>query len=182
MKKRIAIIKQQAGDEGKKALMVVLGFASGAFIAKGMDKLSEKFPEAEPYIKYAKPFLLSGGGFLISAATTKDEIVKYYGYGLATAGAFAGINLIPFAKDFIGFGSIEGGLGTTYYTESNLNSLEIGNFGINALPVKSFAVEDTPSFKVELPELEVSTENMLGNNLGYNGEATKNSDRFKGII
>lgn len=178
MKKRIAILKQQAGDEGTKTLMVVLGFASGALISKGMDKLSEKFPEAEPFVRYAKPFLLSGGGFLISAATTKEEKAKYFGYGLATAGAFAGIKLVPFANDFLGFSGFENGT-TTYYTESNLNNVEIGNFGINALPVKSFSVEDTPNPKIDLPDLN---DGISGNNLGYNGEATSQSDRFKGII
>lgn len=182
MKKRIAIIKQQAGDEGKKNLMVVLGFASGALVSKGMDKLSEKFPEAEPFVKYAKPLVLGGGGLLISSATTKDEILKYFGYGVSTAGAFDGIKLIPFAKDFLGLSGADTDSPTTYYTESNLNNVELGNFGINALPVKSFSVEDTPNFKIELPELQTNNSNMSGtNSLGYNESATDDVD-FRGIL
>jgi hypothetical protein len=181
MKNRIAIIKQQVGNEGKKTVMVVLGFVSGAAISKGMDKLSEKYPVAEPFVKYARPILLGGGGLLISSATTKEEILKYFGYGLATAGAFDGIKLVTFAKDFLGLNGLENDTPTTYYTESNLNNVELGNFGLNAIPINSFSVEDTPGFKMELPELQTSSTMSGANNLGYNESATDDVD-FRGIL
>ena len=182
MKKRIENIKRQAGDEGKKVLMVVLGFASGAAIAKGMDMLSEKFPEAEPFVKYARPILLSGGGFLISAATTNEEKhLKHFGYGLVAAGAFEGLKLIPIAKDYLSLSGIDNNMATTYYTESNSN-LELGSFGLNALPIKSFEMEEAPSFSLNLPVLDNNT-NFSGNNsFGYNGDVTDDADRISGII
>jgi hypothetical protein len=182
MKNRIAIIKQQIGSESKKSVMVVLGFMSGTAIAKGMDMLTEKFPEAEPFVKYARPILLAGGGLLISSATTKEESLKYFGYGVTTAGAFDGIKLVPFVKDYLGLSGLESGMPTTYYTENNSSNLELGNFGINALPVKSFTMEDAPSFKIHLPDLEGTQNSFSGNTFGYNGDATDETDKFKGIL
>lgn len=181
MKKRLTIIKEQVGEESKKTLMVLLGFTSGALLSKGMDMLSEKFPTAEPFVKYAKPLVFSGGGILISSATTKDELMKYFGYGVSAVGVYNGIKLVPFAKDFFGMGGVEPDVATTYYTESNLNAIEAGNFGINALPVKSFSVEETPRFKVELPELQTSSSPSGNTDLGYNEGATDDVD-FRGIL
>lgn len=178
MKKRIDNIKRQAGDEGKKVLMVVLGFASGAAIAKGMDMLSEKFPQAEPFVRYARPVLLSGGGFLISAATTNEEKhLKHFGYGLAAAGAFEGLKLIPIAKDYLSLSGIDNNMATTYYTESNL---ELGSFGLNALPVRSFEMEEAPTFNLNLPVLD--NETNISGSFGYNGDVTDDADRIQGII
>ena len=88
---------------------------------------------------------------------------------------------MPVAKEFFGLSGLGNDSPTTYYTESNLNNVELGNFGINALPVKSFMVEDTPSFKLELPELEYNQSNVSGtSDLGYNESATDDVD-FRGI-
>ena len=178
MKNRIENIKQQYKDEGKKSLLIVIGFASGLTISKGMNYLTEKYPEVEPFVKYARPILLSGGGLLISSATTKDEHLKYLGYGVSIAGALEGIKLIPVAKEFLGLSGINQDMPTTYYTESNSNNLDLGSFGINALPVKSFSVENAPSYKIDLPDLE----GVGKTNLGYNGDATSDADSMKCII
>jgi hypothetical protein len=181
MKNRIDNIKRQAGDESKKALMVVLGFASGAAIAKGMDMLSEKFPQAEPFVKYARPVILSGGGFLISAAASNEEkALKHFGYGLVASGAFEGLKLIPIAKEYLSLSGVND-MPTTYYTENSSN-LELGSFGLNAIPIGSFTMEDAPSFSINLPSLDNET-NFSGNNsFGYNGDTTGDADRIKGII
>lgn len=182
MKKRIENIKRQYADEGKKVFMVVLGFASGAAIAKGMDLLTEKFPQAEPFVKYARPLILSGGGFLISASTTNEEkALKSFGYGLVAAGAFEGLKLIPIAKDYLSLSGL-GEIPTTYYTENNNSNLELGSFGLNALPVSSFSMEDAPSFSLNLPALDNET-NISGNSgVGYNGDITDDADTIRGIL
>lgn len=178
MKKRIENIKRQYADEGKKVFMVVLGFASGAAIAKGMDMLAEKFPQAEPFVKYARPFVLSGGGFLISASTsTEEKALKHFGYGLVASGAFEGLKLIPIAKDYLSLSGFGDNMATTYYTENN--SLELGSFGLNALPVNSFSMEDAPSFNLNLPALDNET-TISG--MGYNGNMTDEADNIRGIL
>lgn len=182
MKKRIENIKKQYADEGKKVFMVVLGFASGAAIAKGMDWLTEKYPQVEPFVKYGKPLVLGGGGYLISAATSSDEkAAKHFGYGLTASGAFEGLKLIPIAKDYLSLSGIGDNIPTTYYTENNSN-LELGNFGLNALPVNSFTMEDAPSFNLNLPALDNETNISGTNSFGYNGDATDDVDNIQGII
>lgn len=182
MKQRIAIIKSQAGNEAKKTGMVILGMVTGTALAKGMDKLGELMPATADFIKYAKPIVIGGGGFLIAAGTTKDEIVKHFGYGLIGAGAYQGCKLVPFLSENFGFS----GLGqvsdtaTNYYTESNLNNIDLGSFGLDALPVTSFRFENPQAQTLDLPEL--STSHSINDNLGYNPSATDETDQFKGII
>lgn len=183
MKNRIENIKRQYADEGKKVFMVVLGFASGAAIAKGMDMLTEKFPQAEPFVKYGRPLILSGGGFLISASTTNDEkALKSFGYGLVAAGAFEGLKLIPIAKDYLSLSGLGENMPTTYYTENSNSNLELGTFGLNALPVNSFSMEDAPSFSLNLPALDNETTISGNNGIGYNGEVTDDADNINGIL
>ncbi len=181
MKKRIENIKKQVGEEVKKTSMVILGFVSGVGISKGLDMLSEKFPEAESFVKYAKPIVLGSGGLLITSATDNNEIyAKAFGYGLTVSGAFEGLKLIPFVKEQLtGFE----GIATTYYTENDKPPLELGSFGLNALPVKSYSMEDAPTVKINLPDLEglgYNSDQTDVKGLGYNSSTTE--DDIKGII
>jgi len=175
MKKRIEIIKKNAVDETKKVGMVILGFIGGKGLAYGIDKLVEKYPEYETAAKYAKPVVLGGGGLLLSMGTTDDEVlVKYLGYGLATAGAIEGLKLIPFTKEFLsGFGENI----NTYYTEGDKPMLELGNFGLNNLPISSYNLQDAPMVKFELPVLDEKIGNLGFNpaqvDLGYNPAQTE---------
>lgn len=181
MKKRVQNIKNQAADEAKKVGFTILGFATGLAISKGMQQISTKYPQMEPFVKYATPILLAGGGFVLSAATEKDEIAaKHIGYGLTTAGVFDGIKLIPVAKDFLS--GLDGEIGRSYYVENDKPILELGEFGINALPMKSLDMQSAPTMQIELPELE-GTENINGtSDLGYNSSYTDDADTVSGII
>ena len=177
MKNIIEKIKKNAGKESKKALYVVLGFASGTVIAKGMDWVATKYPQFEPIVKFGKPVLLAGGGWLITVASEdKNELAKYIGYGLQTSAAFEGAKLLPIVKDFLG--GVDLGIGTSYYMENEKPFLELGNFGINSLPLSSLNMESAPSIRLELPNLDdmQGTEDDLLSGLGYN------SEKFDGII
>jgi hypothetical protein len=177
MKKRIENIKKQAGEEGKRLGFVILGFATGIGIAKGMAWLGEKFPQVAPAIKYGTPFFLAGGGFLLSAVTEKEEYhLKHLGYGISTSGVFEGVKLIPVAKEFLD--NLQGNLGRTYYMENDKPILELGEFGINSLPMKSIEMQEAPQMKIDLPELE----NVSGSGIGYNSSSTEDTDRVSGII
>jgi hypothetical protein len=190
MKKRIEVIKKNAVDESKKFGLVILGFIGGKGLAYGIDKLAEKYPEYELAAKIAKPVVLGGGGLLLSFGTTEDEVIaKYLGYGLATAGTIEGLKLIPFAKDFLG------GFGeniNTYYTESDKPVLELGNFGLNNLPVASYNMQDAPMMRLELPVLDESVGDLGYNpsqvDLGYNpaqhdlGYNPSQTDDVSGIL
>ncbi|MBA2612939.1 MAG: hypothetical protein H0U95_13280 [Bacteroidetes bacterium] len=183
MKKRIENIKKQSIEESKKILFVVLGFATGTAIAKGAKFIGEKYPQMQPYVQYATPILLAGGGWLISAATEKEEMeLKHLGYGLTTSGVYEGVKLVPVVKDFLS--GLEGNLGRTYYMENDKPILELGEFGINSLPMKTMDMADAPMVKIELPELEGA--NTLSYNasiidLGYSSSITDDTD-LSGII
>lgn len=183
MKKQIENIKKQAVEETKKVLFVILGFTTGTAIAKGAKMLGEKYPQLQPYMQYATPILLAGGGWVISAASEKEaSMMKHIGYGLTTSGVFEGVKLVPVVKDFLS--GLEGNLGRTYYMENDKPILELGEFGINALPMKTMDIQDAPMVKIELPELEGA--NNLGYNssitdLGYSGSITDDAD-MSGII
>lgn len=175
MKNIIVKIKKNAVKESKKALYVVLGFASGTAIAKGMDWVSTKYPQYEPMLKFGKPLLLAGGGWLISTATDDQQVIaKHVGYGLQAAGAMEGLKLLPFAKDFLS--GIDGTMGATYYMENEKPLVELGDFGINSLPVNSINIESAPAIKLDLPNLEGADDEDQINGLGYN------SAKFDGII
>lgn len=175
MKNIIGKIKKDAGKESKKALYVVLGFASGTVLAKGMNWIATKYPEYEPLMTYGKPLLIGGGGWIISTITEDGQIAaKHIGYGLQAAGALEGVKLLPFAKEFLN--GVDEGSGTTYYMENNKPSIDLGNFGINSLPVNSISMENAPSIKLDLPNLDARERDDQINGLGYN------SEKFDGII
>lgn len=164
MKKRFAIAKKNFKSESKKLTMVLLGFAGGTVIAKGLDWLATKYPQMDLAIKIAKPTLLAGGGLILSYGTTDDELIaKHLGYGFTIAGVYDGVKMIPVAKEFLsGFD----GIANTYYTESDKPPLDLGTFGLNALPVKSFSTEDAPTVEIKLPDLGYNKDQVEG--LGYN--------------
>lgn len=189
MKKRIEIIKKNAVDESKKAGLIILGFIGGKGLAYGIDKFVEKYPDYEMAAKIAKPVVLGGGGLLLSFGTTDDELLaKYFGYGLATAGAVEGLKLIPFTKEFLGgFGET-----TTYYTEGDRPVLDLGSFGLNNLPISSYNLQEAPMMKIDLPVLDEKIGNLgynpAQNDLGYNpaqndlGFNPSQTDDISGVI
>lgn len=184
MKKQIENIKRNWKSESKKAAFVILGFVGGQALSKGIDWLAQKYPQLEPAVKFGKPVVLAGGGWLLTNATSPDQLaLKYIGYGLQTAGAFEGVKLIPIAKDFLN--GVDDNISGTYYMENEKPLLELGTFGINALPVKSLDMENAPEMRLELPELDglnlenmsgTDDENISGSDLGYD------PDKFDGIL
>ncbi len=184
MKNQIQNIKKNGATEAKKAAFVILGFISGQALSKGLDMLVAKYPQIEPAVKIGKPIVLAGGGWLLSSATNESQNeLKHLGYGLTVSGAFEGLKLIPIAKEYLNLGSLEGNF-SGYYMENEKPLLELGDFGINALPVKSLDIENAPEVRLELPELDgAETElegseddTVNGTDLGYDPE------RFEGII
>lgn len=183
MKKQIENIKRNWKNESKKAAFVILGFVGGQALSKGIDWLAQKYPQLGPAVKYGKPVVLAGGGWILTNATSGDQLaLKYIGYGLQTSAVFEGIKLIPIAKDFLS--GIEGSIEGAYYMENEKPLLELGEFGINALPIKSLDMENAPEVKLDLPELDgLNLENTIGSDgtisgadLGYDPE------RFEGIL
>lgn len=173
MKKRIENIKKQYAKEGKRLLFVVAGFVAGRAFASGMDWLASKYPEHENWFKYSKAPALGVGGFLLTAASDSDaEFAKHFGYGMTASAAFEGIRIIPVAKDYLGSINFE----PTYYREDEKPALQIGDFGIKSLPVKSVEIGEVKALDVDLPELEGT-----GSDLGYNKSATTDTD-VTGII
>jgi len=185
MKKQIENIKKQYKSETKKIVMVVLGFVSGAAIAKGISMLAEKFPDHADALNYSKVPVLGASGWLICNASDTDAVLlKHLGYGLTASAALEGLKIIPVAKDILD--GVEDNMKKTYYTEDT--PLEIGNFGFHSLPLKSIELGEVPKINIELPELE-GTSNLGYNGeqtkvdgLGYNGDQTRDSDNIKGII
>jgi len=183
MKKQIENIKRNWKNESKKAAFVILGFVGGQALSKGIDWLAQKYPQLAPAVKYGKPVVLAGGGWLLTNATSGDQVaLKYVGYGLQTAGVFEGIKLIPIAKDFLA--GIDGSINGTYYMENEKPLLELGEFGINALPVKSLDMENAPEMRLELPELDgLNLDNMSGSDdEPISGHLGYDPDRFDGIL
>lgn len=172
MKKRLNNIKKQAKNETKKIGMVILGFVGGTAVAKGLSMLAEKFPEHEDFINYSKAPLLGATGWLICNASDEDAVLaKHFGYGVVASGALEGLKIIPVAKDILS--GVEENV-KSYYTEDS--PLQIGNFGLNHLPVKSIDLGEVAPIEVELPELDAK------GNLGYYGDQTRDGDNIKGII
>jgi hypothetical protein len=185
MKKRIEILKRDGVDNAKKIGMVLLGFIGGRAIAYGLDKLIEKYPDYDTIITASKHTVLAGGGLALTFLTDKEEQeLKHLGYGLTIAEGVEGMKLIPIAKDMLG------GFGNTYYTESDKPMLELGNFGLNSLPVSSYNMEDAPTMRLELPPLGGSDlgYNPAQNDLGYNpaqndlGYSSSITDDISGIL
>lgn len=189
MKKRIEILKRDGVANAKNLGMVLLGFIGGRAIAYGLDKLIEKYPDYDTIITVSKHTVLAGGGLVLTFLTDKEEQeLKHLGYGLTIAEGVEGMKLIPIAKDMLGgFGD-----GNTYYTESDKPLLELGDFGLNTLPVESYNMQDAPMMKLELPVLDESVGDLGYNpaqvDLGYNpaqvdlGYNPSRTDDVSGIL
>lgn len=176
MKKQIENIKKQYKNETKKIVMVVLGFVSGAAIAKGISMLAEKFPDYEKYLTYSKAPLLGASGWLICNASDTDAVLtKHFGYGVSASAALEGIRIIPIAKDFLD--GVGNNMQKTYYTEGD--QLQLGSFGLNSLPVKSIEMGEVQPIQIDLPELDAE---RRSGDLGYNKDQTSDADNMKGII
>lgn len=181
MKARIEKIKKDIKDEAMKAGLVILGAVTGAAVAKGLRKATESKPQLSSIVSYATPFLLGGGGIIIAAATEDKSKAKYFGYGLAVAGTFEGIKLIPVAKDMLSgiFGNSEIPAANAFYTESEERDKIMSGFGLAALPIGTTTMQDAVSFETRLPELEESVQKE--DNLGFNPSATNDVD-INGIL
>lgn len=181
MKKRVAIIKKNLIKETKNSGFVLLGFFSGLALAKAFDKAVEMYPNWENALKISKHAVLDGGGLLLTYGSDESEdITKHIGYGVLAAGALEGIKLIPFVKEQL---SGLGGLSNTYYTENS--EFNLGDFGLNALPVNSINLEEAPTVSLNLPELGAglgfNPEQTRIDGLGFNPSQTDDAD-VKGII
>lgn len=175
MKKLKENIKRQAAREGKRFAYVVLGFVTGRAVAEGINWLATKFPEHEDVFKYSKAPLLGATGFLLSAASNQDaEFLRHFGYGVTGSAAFEGIKITPVAKDYLS--GVGESMERTYYREGDKGALDLGNFGIHALPIKSIEMGEVQPIQVDLPELEGA-----GGGMGYSGSITSDADT-KGII
>lgn len=186
LNKIVGNVKKNFVPEVKNTGMVVLGLMSGLLISKGIDKLIEKYPNIESWAKFLKPAINAGGGLLIASGVDSNSKYKYFGYGLAGAGALEGIKLIPVAKEFLsGFGSTAL-LPTVYYTESgsSLPRLDMGNFGVGSMPVGSLNLQAAEPVELELPELEgtYKPETKENSDLGYNRDFTRDADDLSGLL
>jgi hypothetical protein len=189
MKKRIEILKKDGVDNAKNLGMVLLGFIGGRAIAYGLDKLIEKYPDYDTIITASKHTVLGGGGLILTFLTDKEEQeLKHLGYGITIAEGVEGMKLIPIAKEMLGgFGD-----GNTYYTEGDKPLLELGNFGLNNLPIASYDTQDAPIMRFDLPVLDESVGNLgynpAQNDLGYNpaqndlGYNASQTDDVSGIL
>jgi len=181
MKKQIERIKQQAKAEAQKSGLVILGAVSGVVSANLLDKLTSSYPTLNTVVKYGCPALLAGGGFILSTATEPNSKAKYFGYGLQVAGVFKGVQLIPFAKDYLQgiLGDIAVPEANEYLTENEERNKLLKGLGSASLPVSNSTMQDAVAYTTRLPELETA-DNFGG--LGFNPGATDDADEFKGII
>lgn len=185
MNKHIDKIKKNAAEEAMKTGMVIIGAVTGLLSAKGLRKLTEEHPSLDAIVQYLTPFVLAGGGFIISAVTEKDHKGKYFGYGLSVAGGIEGIKLIPVAKDYL-----SGILGETeisansFLTENEERQKLMNGFGLSALPVGNASLSDAPSYETRLPDLEGTDDsgNTKNEDLGYNKSFTDNTDPLGSIL
>lgn len=166
MKKHIEKIKQQAKAEATRSGFVILGAVSGIVGANVLDKLTASQPTLNTIFKYGYPTLLAGGGFILSAATEPGSKSKYFGYGLQVAGWVKGLQLIPFAKDYLMgiLGDVAVPEANEYLTENNERDKLLKGFGKTELPVKTAAIQEAGAYTTRLPELETA-ENISG--LGF---------------
>lgn len=179
MNKHIEKIKRQALDEAMKTGLVILGAVSGTLAIKGIRKFTEEHPTLDAVAEYALPILFAGGGILIASATDANSKVKYLGYGLAVAGGFEGIKIIPIAKEYLGsiLGETEIPAANAFYTESDEREKLMNGFGLSALPVGNATMQTVGEIQMNLPELEGN-----GNSdLGYNSSVTDDED-VRGIL
>ncbi len=180
---KIEKIKKQAAEEAMKAGLVILGAVGGLLVIKGIRKFTEEHPTMDAVAQYALPVLFSGGGIIIAAATDEKSKAKYFGYGLTVAGTIEGIKLIPVAKDYLLgiLGETEIPAASAFYTESDEREKLMAGFGLSTLPVGNAAMQEVPSMLMNLPDLE-STEEVSGEDLGYNSSATDDTDAVRGIL
>lgn len=131
---------------------------------------------------YALPLLFAGGGIIIAAATDANSKAKYLGYGLAVAGGFEGIKIIPVAKDYLSgiLGETEIPAASAFYTESEEREKLMNGFGLSALPVGNASMQEVASIQSNLPDLEGS-ENTGNEDLGYNASQT-DDEEVRGIL
>jgi len=181
MKKQIERIKQQAKAEAQKSGLVILGAVGGIVSANLLDKLTATQPTLNTVVKYGFPALLAGGGFILSSATEPNSKAKYLGYGLQVAGWVKGVQLIPFAKDYLQgvLGDIAVPEANQYLTENEERDKLLKGLGTTAPPVNNSIMQEAGAYTTRLPELETA-DSMNG--LGFNPGATDDADEFKGII
>lgn len=183
--KAIENIKKNFIPESQKSGMVILGLVAGKVAGKLIDMLIEKYPNIESWAKIVKPIAIGGGGLIIASIMEKDSKVKYIGYGVAGAGVLEGIKLIPVAGEFLS--GLEETPPSAYYTENEFGKLELGSFGLAALPVQNMSLQEASTFTPELPDLEGITEagntyeEISGSDLGYNPSQTEDTD-IHGIL
>jgi hypothetical protein len=184
MNKYIEKIKKDALDEAMKTGLVILGAVGGSFAIKGIRKLTADNPTWDAVAEYALPVLFAGGGIIIAAATDNNSKVKYFGYGLAVAGGYEGIKLIPVAKEYLSgiLSSMEIPAASAFYTENEEREKLMNGFGLSALPVGNASMSEAPELDARLPELEGVASTDDSEDLGYNGEATSDTDDIKGIL
>lgn len=183
MKKQIENIKQQAKAESMKAGLVILGAVGGLVLAKAAKKFTANHPSLDAIAKYGIPALLAGGGFLIAAATDKDNKAKYLGYGLTAAGVIDGIRLIPVAKEWVSgiLGEADIPAASAFYTESEERQKLISGFGLGDLPVGTASMQDVQGMGVNLPDLDGLGYNpSIVEGLGYN--ASQTDEDIRGIL
>jgi hypothetical protein len=184
---KIKITKERVKKEWPKATLIVVGAGVGLGLSKLSRWLTEDQPTMNAIASYAMPPILAGGGFLLCAGTEDDNTLKYFGYGLATAGVIDGVRLLPFGKDFLSgiLGNAEISADKEFLNESEERRKMMGSFGQNALPVGKASMQLPDAYKTELPELaatEDSTEEGNGSDLGYNGSFTDDADSFGSIL
>ncbi|OFY86584.1 MAG: hypothetical protein A3F72_08900 [Bacteroidetes bacterium RIFCSPLOWO2_12_FULL_35_15] len=182
MNKHIEKIKKQALDEAMKTGLVLIGAVSGTLAIKGIRKFTEEHPTMDAVAEYALPLLFAGGGIIIAAATDANSKAKYFGYGLAVAGGFEGIKIIPVAKDYLSgiLGETEIPAASAFYTESEEREKLMNGFGLSALPVGNASMQEVASIQSNLPDLE-GAENIGNEDLGYNASQT-DDEEIKGIL
>lgn len=168
--KALENIKKNYKTDVPNAGMVVLGLIVGKAAGAVVDKIVEKYPDTASWAQYVKPLVIAGSGIIVASAAEKDSKYKYLGYGIAGAGVLSGIKLIPYVGDILG--SIDEAP-KAYYTENGFQKLELGNFGLNALPISSMNIQEANSFTPELPELEGV---LRGSNTEEENDTTTNNN------
>lgn len=184
MKKQLENIKKQARSEAMKTGLVILGAVGGVFLSKGIRKLTANHPKLDAITKYALPFVLGGGGFVLAAATDEKSKAKYLGYGLTVAGVIEGIVVFTGNKDILFgiLGETEIPAANAFYTESTERQNIMSGFGLSSLPVGNATLQEAPTTETRLPELEGATDNDT-QDLGFNISATEDvDDKLNGII
>lgn len=183
MKKQIANIKRNIKDESIRTGFAILGFLIGKGMSKGFDWMATKYPQYEQAIKILKPFIILAHGLTISsAAEDNQKSAKAFGYALSAVGVYEGIKLIPIAKNFFEGDTGVQGFSGNYYMESDKPMLELGQFGINSLPINSLDMESAPETRLELPELDGTENDLEGSEEDYMSGLGYDPDKFEGLL